>query len=184
MKARGGKSGSTSPDEKTDEAPSVAKLPINPAGGRGELRALGGGKHDEWNQGLTAQLAGSLPEARGSNHGGHRRGFARRSDWADRYRSAGPGGRHAERPNDRGERRSARPLPAGLGPGTEFRSEYKIPGTRRQGCPNARAALRGARPSPRERPTADHRDARHRERRPGRHRGYRGGRQQGNRRDL
>jgi hypothetical protein len=46
--------------------PSVAKLAIDPAGGRGELRGLGGGKHDEWNQGLTAQLAGALPEARGS----------------------------------------------------------------------------------------------------------------------
>ena len=44
----------------------MAKLGIDPAGGRGELRALGGGKHDEWNQALTAQLAGSLPEARGS----------------------------------------------------------------------------------------------------------------------
>ena len=64
MKARGGKSARTSPDEETDVAPSVAKLPINPNGGRGELRALGGGKHDEWNQGLTAQLAGALPEAR------------------------------------------------------------------------------------------------------------------------
>jgi hypothetical protein len=40
----------------------VAKLVIDPAGGRGELRALGGGKHDEWNQHLTAQLAGSPPE--------------------------------------------------------------------------------------------------------------------------
>src|SRR5215204_1563457 len=65
MKARGGKSGSTPPDE-TEEAPRVAKLAIDANGGRGELRALGGGKHDEWNQALTAQLAGSLPEARGS----------------------------------------------------------------------------------------------------------------------
>src|SRR5215208_3778323 len=65
MKAPG-KSASTSPDEKTSAAPSVAKLPIDANGGRGELRALGGGKHDEWNQHLTAQLAGSLPEARGS----------------------------------------------------------------------------------------------------------------------
>src|SRR5829696_3455593 len=64
MKAPG-KSARTS-DEKTDAAPTVAKLGIDPAGGRGELRALGGGKHDEWNQRLTAQLAGSLPEARGS----------------------------------------------------------------------------------------------------------------------
>src|SRR5829696_9202283 len=65
MKAPG-KSASTSPDEETGAVPSVAKLPIDPNGGRGELRALGGGKHDEWNQHLTAQLAGSLPEARGS----------------------------------------------------------------------------------------------------------------------
>src|SRR5215203_7234850 len=65
MKAPG-KSARTSPDEETDVAPSVAKLPISPNGGRGELRALGGGKHDEGNQRLTAQLAGSLPEARGS----------------------------------------------------------------------------------------------------------------------
>ena len=61
-----GKSARTSPEEKTGAAPSVAKLAIDPNGGRGELRALGGGKHDEWNQHLTAQLAGSLPEARGS----------------------------------------------------------------------------------------------------------------------
>jgi hypothetical protein len=33
--------------------------------------------------------------------------------------------------------------------------------------------------SSRQRPTADHCEARHRERRPGRHRGHRGGRQQG-----
>src|SRR5918994_4364931 len=66
MKALGGRSGRSSPDETTGAVPSVAKLRINPAGGRGELRALGGGKHDEWNQGLTAQLAGALPEARGS----------------------------------------------------------------------------------------------------------------------
>jgi hypothetical protein len=65
MNARG-KSARTSPEEKTGAAPSVAKLAIDPAGGRGELRALGGGKHDEWNQGLTARLAGALPEARGS----------------------------------------------------------------------------------------------------------------------
>ena len=65
MKA-GGKSARTSLEEKTGAAPSVAKLPIDANGGRGELRALGGGKHDEWNQHLTAQLAGSLPEARGS----------------------------------------------------------------------------------------------------------------------
>src|ERR671912_2639392 len=65
MKAPG-KSARTSPAEETGVAPSVAKLPINPNGGRGELRALGGSKHDEWNQALTAQLAGSLPEARGS----------------------------------------------------------------------------------------------------------------------
>src|ERR687898_2185010 len=61
-----GKSARTSPEEKTGAAPSVAKLAIDRNGGRGELRALGGGKHDEWNQGLTAQLAGALPEARGS----------------------------------------------------------------------------------------------------------------------
>src|SRR5215204_6458783 len=61
-----GKSARTSPEEKTGAAPSVAKLAIDANGGRGELRALGGGKHDEWNQRLTAQLAGSLPEARGS----------------------------------------------------------------------------------------------------------------------
>src|ERR671913_1627650 len=66
MKAHGGKSARTSPDEETGATPSVAKLAIDPNGGRGELRALGGGKHDEWNQGLTAQLAGALPEARGS----------------------------------------------------------------------------------------------------------------------
>src|SRR5688572_18418709 len=66
MKARGGKSARTSPDEETGATRSVAKLAIDPKGGRGELRALGGGKHDEWNQGLTAQLAGALPEARGS----------------------------------------------------------------------------------------------------------------------
>src|SRR5215218_152985 len=65
MKA-GGKSARTSLEDKTGAAPSVAKLPIDANGGRGELRALGGGKHDEWNQHLTAQLAGSLPEARGS----------------------------------------------------------------------------------------------------------------------
>ena len=65
MKA-GGKSARTSLEGKTGAAPSVAKLPIDANGGRGELRALGGGKHDEWNQHLTAQLAGSLPEARGS----------------------------------------------------------------------------------------------------------------------
>src|SRR5215213_656456 len=65
MKA-GGKSARTSLEEKTGAAPSVAKLPIDANGGRGELRALGGGKHDEWNQHLTAQLAGSLPEACGS----------------------------------------------------------------------------------------------------------------------
>src|SRR5215211_967143 len=64
--ARAGKSAGTSPEEKTGAAPSVAKLPIDANGGRGELRAFGGGKHDEWNQHLTAQLAGSLPEARGS----------------------------------------------------------------------------------------------------------------------
>src|SRR5215204_3266624 len=61
-----GKSARTSPEEKTGAAPSVAKLAIDRNGGRGELRGLGGGKHDEWNQALTAQLAGSLPEARGS----------------------------------------------------------------------------------------------------------------------
>src|SRR3954447_25149139 len=66
MKARGGKAARPSPEEKTGAAPSVAKLLISPNGGRGELRALGGGKHDDWNQRLTAQLAGSLPEARGS----------------------------------------------------------------------------------------------------------------------
>src|SRR5215207_1504847 len=66
MKASGGKSARTPPDEETGAAPSVAKLSIDANGGRGELRALGGGKHDEWNQRLTAQLAGSLPEARGS----------------------------------------------------------------------------------------------------------------------
>ena len=66
MKASGGKSARTSPDEETGAASSVAKLPIDPDGGRGELRALGGGKHDEWNQHLTTQLAGPLPEARGS----------------------------------------------------------------------------------------------------------------------
>src|SRR5215217_4477137 len=60
MKASGGKPGGTSPEEKTGAVPSVAKLPISPNGGRGELRALGGGKHDEGNQRLTAQLAGSL----------------------------------------------------------------------------------------------------------------------------
>src|SRR5215203_1137107 len=65
MKA-GGKSARTSLEEKTGAAPSVAKLPIDANGGRGELRALGGGKNDEWNQHLTAQLAGSLTEARGS----------------------------------------------------------------------------------------------------------------------
>ena len=54
MKARGGKSARTSPDKNPGPAASVAKLAIDPAGGRGELRALGGGKHDEWNQGLTA----------------------------------------------------------------------------------------------------------------------------------
>src|SRR5829696_5386817 len=63
MKA-GGKSARTSLDDETGAAPSVAKLPIDANGGRGELRALGGGKHDEWNQGLTAQLAGALPDAR------------------------------------------------------------------------------------------------------------------------
>src|SRR3954447_12637281 len=57
---------STSPDKNPGPAASVAKLAIDPAGGRGELRALGGGKHDEWNQHLTPQLAGALPEARGS----------------------------------------------------------------------------------------------------------------------
>src|SRR5829696_1381876 len=98
---------------------------------------------------ILSALAMSATVGPWFDDGGDRRGFARRFDWADRYRSPGPGGRHAERPNDRGERRSAGPLPAGLDPGTEFRSEYKIPGTRRQGCPNARAALRGARPSPR-----------------------------------
>src|ERR671910_1688861 len=41
MKARGNSAG-TSQDEKTSAAPSVAKLFI-PDGGRGELRALGGG---------------------------------------------------------------------------------------------------------------------------------------------
>ena len=66
MKANGVKSARTPPDEETGAAPSVAKLPINPNGGRGELRALRGGKHHEWNQQLTAQLAGALPEARGS----------------------------------------------------------------------------------------------------------------------
>ena len=65
MKA-GGKSARTSPDEEASVAPSVAKLPIDPNGGVGKLRALGGGKHDEWNQHLTAQLAGALPEAHGS----------------------------------------------------------------------------------------------------------------------
>src|ERR671910_3057410 len=65
MKAPG-KSARTSRDENPGPAATVAKLAIDPAGGRGELRALGGGKHDEWNQGLTAQLAGALPEARGS----------------------------------------------------------------------------------------------------------------------
>ena len=48
MKARG-KSARTSLDEKPGAAPSVAKLPIDPNGG-GELRPLGGGRHDEWNQ--------------------------------------------------------------------------------------------------------------------------------------
>jgi predicted secreted protein len=95
MKARGNSAG-TSQDEKTSAAPSVAKLFI-PNGGRGELRALGGGKHDEWNQRLTAQLAGSLPEARGSMTAATVEG----------YRSAGPGRGYAERPNDRGERRRA-----------------------------------------------------------------------------
>src|SRR5215204_719323 len=104
MKA-GGKSARTSPDEEASVAPSVAKLPIDPNGGVGKLRALGGGKHDEWNQHLTAQLAGALPEA--FDDGGDRGGFARRFDWPDRYRSPGPGGRHAERPNDRGECRRA-----------------------------------------------------------------------------
>src|SRR3954468_13053647 len=45
--------------------PAVAKLVLEREGGRGELRALGGGGHDEWNQRLSAQLAGSLPEAGG-----------------------------------------------------------------------------------------------------------------------
>ena len=62
MKA-GGKSARTSLEDKTGAAPSVAKLAIDANGGRGELRALGGGKHDEWNQHLTTQLAGALPEA-------------------------------------------------------------------------------------------------------------------------
>jgi hypothetical protein len=70
MKASGGKSARTSPDEGTDVARSVAKLPINPNGGRGELRALGGGKHDEGNQRLTA-----LPplDAHGAPRGRQRR---------------------------------------------------------------------------------------------------------------
>src|SRR5829696_9746393 len=50
-------------------------------------------------------------------------------------------------------------------------------GADRNACPAPRAPFRGARPPPREWPTADHREARHRERRPGRRRGYRGGRQ-------
>src|SRR5215204_3889394 len=65
MKARGGKAARTSPDKETGAAARVAKLAIDPNGGQGELRALGGGKHDEWNQDLTAKLAGSLPEAGG-----------------------------------------------------------------------------------------------------------------------
>src|SRR5918994_3345347 len=65
MKAPG-KSASTLRDKNPFPSATVAKLAIDPAGGRGELRAVGGGKHDEWNQGLTAQLAGALPEARGS----------------------------------------------------------------------------------------------------------------------
>src|SRR5215217_8235729 len=106
MKA-GGKSARTSLEEKTGAAPSVATLPIDANGGRGELRALGGGKHDEWNQHLTAQLAGLAPGGPRFDDGGDRRGFARRFERADRYRSPGPGRRHAERPNDRGERRRA-----------------------------------------------------------------------------
>jgi hypothetical protein len=39
MKASGG---NRPGHEETGAAPSVAKLPINPNGGRGELRALGG----------------------------------------------------------------------------------------------------------------------------------------------
>jgi hypothetical protein len=70
MKASGGKSGGTSPEEKTGVIPRVAKLPISPNGGRGELRALGGGKHDEGNQRLTA-----LPplDAHGAPRGRQRR---------------------------------------------------------------------------------------------------------------
>src|SRR5829696_87506 len=107
MKAPG-TSASTSPDKNPGPAATVAKLAIDSAGGRGELRSLGVGKHDEWNQGLTAQLAGALPEARGSITAATVEGSLGASvDGADRYRSPGPGGRHAERPNDRGERRRA-----------------------------------------------------------------------------
>src|SRR5918995_864713 len=65
MKAPG-KSASTSPDKNPGPAATVAKLAIDPAGDEESSAPLGGGKHDEWNQGLTAQLAGALPEARGS----------------------------------------------------------------------------------------------------------------------
>src|SRR5215207_5409969 len=106
MKAPG-KSARTSPEEKTGAAPSVAKLLISPNGGRGELRALGGGKHDRVEPGRDGAAGGLAPGGPRVDHGGDGRGFARRSERADRYRSSGPGGRHAERPNDRGERRRA-----------------------------------------------------------------------------
>src|SRR5829696_878064 len=124
MKA-GGKSARTSPEEKTGAAPSVAKLSIDANGGRGELRALGGGKHDEWNQGLTAQLAGSLPEARGLMTPATAEGSL--GEVSTRYLALAD--------------QAARTL-----------------------------ARLGARSSPRQRPTADHREAHHGERRSGRRR--------------
>jgi hypothetical protein len=178
-----GESARTSPREKTGAAPSVAKLAIDPNGGRGEFRALGGGKHDEWNQHLTAQLAGALPEARGSMTAATVEG------------SLGAlTGQIGIDPQDPVEGMlSAQMIAANAAALDLYRRDW-IPeqsfevSTRylalAEKAANARAAFRGARPSPRQRPTADHREARHGERRPGRRRRYRGGRQQGTHRDL
>src|SRR3954451_5096291 len=153
MKAPG-KSARTS-DEKTDATPSVAKLAIDPAGGRGELRALGGGKHDEWNQRLTAQLAGSLPEARGSMTA------------ATVERTLGAlTGQIGIDPQDPVEGMLSAQMIAANAAALDLYRRAWIPeksfevSTRYLALAEraARAAFRGARPPPRQRPTRDHRE--------------------------
>src|SRR3954469_12498827 len=176
MKARGGKAARPSPEEKTGAAPSVAKLLISPNGGRGELRALGGGKHDEWNQHLTAQLAGSLPEARGSMTAAAVEGAL-----------GALTGQIGIDPQDPVEGMLSAQMIAANAAALDLYRRAWIPeqsfevSTRYLALADKAgrtlARLSEALDRHRGRPTADHGEARHRERRPGRRRGHRGGRQ-------